>query len=138
MTMMKLRWVICNPVVKPLFLSQPEGGNLKRNGNFFQWRNWSFYVRMDKRVGTVLSLVSYDDRGTIRPVLYEGTLSEMFVPYMDPDYTWGFRTYFDSGEYGFGMLATSLQRGIDCPDNALFLDATLADDQGRPYTGRRR
>ncbi|MEN9224085.1 MAG: primary-amine oxidase [Thermostichus sp. HHBFW_bins_43] len=125
------------PPAKPVLISQPQGSNLEQHGHLFRWRDWSFHLRLDKRVGTVLSVASYRDQGVERPVLYQATLSEMFVPYMDPVYTWAFRTYFDSGEYGFGMLATPLQPGIDCPSHALFLDATLADDHGRPYTAER-
>jgi primary-amine oxidase len=38
----------------------------------------------------------------------------------------------DVGEYGFGLLASSLRAGADCPASAHFLDQTLADDDGRP------
>ena len=65
---------------------------------------------------------------------YQITLSEMFVPYMDPDDAWYFRSYMDIGEYGFGLLASPLQPGVDCPESATFLDATLADDMGQPFT----
>ncbi|MFN3926744.1 MAG: hypothetical protein ACK4QL_05355 [Pseudanabaenaceae cyanobacterium] len=113
-------------VVKPLFLSQPEGGNLKRNGNFFQWRHWSFHVGMDKRVGTVLSLLVMTIAVPFVLFCMKGRCQRCLFP------TWiQFRTYFDSGEYGFGMLATSLQRGIGCPDNALTLAMTRATSTRR-------
>jgi primary-amine oxidase len=56
----------------------------------------------------------------------------MFVPYMDPAPTWSFRAYMDIGEYGFGMLATQLRPGQDCPASATFLDLTIADSKGEP------
>ncbi|MGR9053662.1 MAG: copper amine oxidase, partial [Gammaproteobacteria bacterium] len=103
------------------------------DGNTIRWRNWSFHVRMDKRVGTVISLVEYDDHGRPRSVLYQGMLSEMFVPYMDDDFGWYSRTYFDAGEYGAGLLASSLRAGIDCPETAEFLDAEINDDLGKAF-----
>jgi primary-amine oxidase len=56
----------------------------------------------------------------------------MFVPYMDPAPTWSFRSYMDIGEYGFGVLATQLRPGQDCPAGASFLDVTIADTRGAP------
>jgi primary-amine oxidase len=93
---------------------------------------------MDRRVGPVVSLVRYRDRDRERPVLYRGSLSEMFVPYMDPDSGWSYRTYMDVGEYGFGLLSSPLKPGIDCPADAAFLDATLPDDDGEPVLAKSR
>ena len=38
----------------------------------------------------------------MRPVLYRGALSEMVVPYGDPDKNWRWRAAFDVGEYNVG------------------------------------
>ena len=51
---------------------------------------------------------------------------------MDPATTWSFRGYMDIGEYGFGVLATQLRPGQDCPESATFLDLTIADTKGDP------
>jgi primary-amine oxidase len=101
-------------------------------GGEVRWRNWSFHVRMDRRVGPILSLARWDDGGRQRLVLYRGSIAEMFVPYMDPSQGWAFRTYMDVGEYGFGLLSSPLAPGIDCPADAQFLDAVLPDDRGEP------
>ena len=105
------------------------------NGNEISWGNWRFHARLDPRVGTVISrrALAGRDHGS-RSVLYQGYLSEMFVPYMDADYGWHSRTYFDTGEYGAGVLATPLKRGVDCPATAAFLPATFGDDKGEPIT----
>jgi primary-amine oxidase len=97
-----------------------------------RWDNWSFHVRLDPRLGAVLSLIRYDDHGSARDIAYQISASEMFVPYMDPAPTWSFRGYMDIGEYGFGVLATQLRPGLDCPAGASFLDVTIADTKGAP------
>ena len=54
------------------------------------------------------------------------------MPYMDPDKGWYFRTYMDSGEYGFGNFLSPLKKGTDCPGYAAYLSMTLSDDRGDP------
>jgi primary-amine oxidase len=93
---------------------------------------WRFNFRVDKRPGLVVSNLDVNDAGTWRSVIYQAHLSEVFVPYMDPSEGWYWRTYMDSGEYGFGLFLTPLRAGIDCPAHATFLPATIADDKGQP------
>jgi primary-amine oxidase len=119
---------------RPVVLAQPRGGNVAIDGHEVSWGNWRFHARIDPRVGTVISLARWQDRGTLRSVLYQGYLSEMFVPYMDADEGWQSRTYFDTGEYGAGALATPLKAGIDCPGTAAVLPAVFATDKGEPFT----
>ena len=119
---------------KPTTLAQPLGSNFQINGHEVTWGNWKFHARIDPRVGTTISLASWRDAQGWRSVLYQGYLSEMFVPYMDADYGWQTRTYFDTGEYGAGVLASPLKAGIDCPETATFMPAVFADDKGQPFT----
>ena len=119
--------------LKPVISQQPAGKNFVVNGHRIEWQNWSFHARMDRRVGTVISQVLYTDNDKPRSVLYQRMMSEMFVPYMDPDYGWYSRTYFDIGEYGAGLLASILQVGIDCPETATFMNVSFNDDLGDPY-----
>jgi primary-amine oxidase len=120
------------PVTKPVEIASPQGSNVTITGGEVRWDNWSFHVRLDPRLGAVLSLIRYDDHGTAREIAYQLSASEMFVPYMDPAPTWSFRGYMDIGEYGFGVLATQLRPGQDCPAGASFLDVTIADTKGAP------
>ena len=121
-------------VRKPILLAQPDGANFQIDGNEVKWGNWIFHVRVDPRVGPVISLARWLDRGVPRSVLYQGHLSEMFVPYMDSDVGWYSRTYFDAGEYGAGLMASQLKAGTDCPSTSAFLPATFNNDKGEPFT----
>jgi primary-amine oxidase len=119
-------------VSKPVEIAAPNGSNISVTGGEVRWDNWSFHVRLDPRLGSVLSLIRYDDHGASRDIAYQMSASEMFVPYMDPAATWSFRSYMDIGEYGFGVLTTQLRPGQDCPASAAFLDLTVADTKGEP------
>ena len=118
---------------KSISMNQPEGRSFTIDGHVIEWQKWSFHFRIDPRLGPVISTVRYYDQGAWRSILYQGSLSELFVPYMDPDVGWYFRTYLDAGEYGVGKLASPLKAGLDCASNAVFLDTAFADDWGDPY-----
>jgi primary-amine oxidase len=119
---------------RPTRLTQPAGGNVRIDGHSVSWGPWRFHVRIDPRVGTVISLARWIDGRAERPVLYQGYMSEMFVPYMDPALGWQSRTFFDIGEYGAGLLATPLAPGVDCPETAQFFPAAFAGDKGQAVT----
>jgi primary-amine oxidase len=119
---------------KPTVIAQPNGSNVQISGHEITWGKWRFHVRPDPRVGTVISLVRWIDANETRYVLYEGYMSEMFVPYMDADYGWQTRTYFDTGEYGAGTSASPLRPGVDCPATASFLPAVFSNEKGEPFT----
>lgn len=119
---------------RPLEITEPQGKNYTITGNTIHWQNWDFHLRLDSRVGPILSTVTYNDQGKKRKIMYEGSLGGMIVPYGDPDVGWYFKAYLDSGEYGMGTLTSTLQRGKDVPENAVLLDATIADFTGAPMT----
>jgi len=117
---------------KPIVTGYAKERGFQVAGSEVAWERWKFHVRSDPRAGLVLSLVSFRDGERQRSVLYEGSLSEIFVPYSDPSGGWYFRTYLDAGEYGAGKLAVPLVEGADCPPNAVYLSDVLADDHGKP------
>ncbi|WCJ23743.1 Copper amine oxidase family protein [Euphorbia peplus] len=122
------------PRLKGVSMVQCDGPNFEINGNTIRWANWDFHLSFDPRAGPIISSAStYDiDKQKYRQVLYRGFLSEVFVPYMDPSEDWYQRTFFDGGEYGYGMHGVALEPNRDCPENAVFLDAYLADGNGMP------
>jgi len=63
------------------------------DGSIVSWDFWRFHYRVDRRPGAILSLVEVNDGGgRWREVAYEVHLSEVFVPYMDPDVCQYYRT----------------------------------------------
>ena len=110
------------PELRPIRVTQPQGVNFRIDGNFIEWQKWRFHARFEKRAGHG-DLAGHVRR---RPVMYQGSLAEIFVPYQDPGANWFYRTYMDAGEFGFGLLASPLTLGLDVPENAVLLDALVA------------
>jgi primary-amine oxidase len=120
--------------LKPIEITQPEGPSFNLDGNALEWQNWSLRIGFDAREGLTLHQIGYDDGGRRRPIIYRASVPEMVVPYGDPGPTRYWQNYFDSGEYLVGRLANSLELGCDCLGEIRYLDATVADDHGRPRT----
>ncbi|NIF31616.1 primary-amine oxidase [Enterobacter sp. Cy-643] len=120
--------------LKPLDIIEPEGKNYTITGDTIRWQNWDLHLRLNSRVGPMISTVTYNDNGTKRKIMYEGSLGGMIVPYGDPDIGWYFKAYLDAGDYGMGTLTSPIVRGKDAPANAVLLDETLADYTGKPTT----
>ncbi len=119
-------------VAAPIAVEQPLGPGFETDGHLVRWQNWSFHHRVDPRVGLIISDVRYRDGDHERSVLYQGHLSEIFVPYMDASAPWYAFNFIDAGEYSAGGLAKPMVEGLDCPENAVLFDAWLAGDGGRP------
>lgn len=117
---------------KALNVTEPDGKNFSITGQTIHWGPWCFHVGLDSRVGLQISTATYKDKGVKRKVMYEGNLGGMVVPYGDPDMGWYFKSYLDSGEYGMGTLTSSIEKGVDAPNNAVLLDAVIADYTGQP------
>jgi primary-amine oxidase len=125
------------PGTKPIVVSQPDGPSFSIKDGEVNWQNWHFRFRLDPRSGPIINLAQLDYQGKRRSVLYEGSLSEMYVPYMDPEETWNSHVFLDAGEYfmntGLGILKP-LAKGVDCPDYATFFSETYFHDDGTPFT----
>ena len=124
------------PGTKPIVISQPQGPSFTIKNGEVSWQNWHFRYRLDPRAGPIIQQVFLDDNGKRRSVMYEGSLSEMFVPYQDTEETWNSHVFLDAGEYfmdeGWGMIKP-LFPGIDCPENATYLSGTFYKENGHPF-----
>ncbi|MDH4109211.1 MAG: tyramine oxidase [Gammaproteobacteria bacterium] len=116
--------------MKPVLISAPEGTNIRVDGWQVAWQKWRFHLRWDMRAGLVLSLASYVDHGKPRRILYQGNVSEIFVPYQDTTEGWYYRTYMDEGDYGIGTTHSPLLAGVDCPADAVYLSPVMANTAG--------
>ncbi len=111
--------------IKPLEVIQPEGPSFEVNGYQVSWQKWNFVIGFNAREGLTLHDLSYTDNGEKRSILYRVSLSEMVVPYGDPTDTQKRKNAFDTGEYGMGTCANSLELGCDCLGYIKYFDANM-------------
>jgi primary-amine oxidase len=116
---------------KPLEITQSHGPTFEVRGWEVRWQKWRFRYGQNAREGLVLYQVGYEDGGRLRSVLYRASVSEMVVPYGDPDPAWYVRSYFDAGEYSAGRRAVSLEPLRDVPPNATLLNAAFIAPSGK-------
>ncbi|KAK9478560.1 copper amine oxidase [Lipomyces japonicus] len=119
--------------VKPINVTQPEGVSFKITGREIEWQNFKFHIGFNYREGIVLSNITYDDHGDVRPLFYRISLAEMVVPYGNPDHPHQRKHAFDLGEYGGGYMTNSLALGCDCKGVIHYFDAAFSDRAGEPY-----
>ncbi|HEY1422197.1 MAG TPA: hypothetical protein VGF20_02000 [Candidatus Acidoferrum sp.] len=121
------------PGTTPIGVSQPMGPSFQIKGSEVSWQNWRFRFRLDQRLGAIINLAGIQDGDRFRSVLYEGSMSELYVPYMDPSLNWANRVFIDAGEfYATGHVLKPLQSEIDCPSNAVYFDSLAVNDHGFP------
>jgi primary-amine oxidase len=114
--------------IRPIEITQPDGPSFTVDGHRVDWQKWSFVVGWSVREGLVLHDLTYNDRGTVRPILHRAAISEMVVPYGDSSPTQFRKMAFDAGEVGLGLLSTKLTPGCDCLGDIHYFDG-LANDQ---------
>lgn len=109
--------------LKPINITQPEGVSFKMTGREIEWQSWKMHIGFNYREGIVLNNITYDDKGTVRPIFYRLSLAEMVVPYGNPEHPHQRKHAFDLGEYGGGYMTNSLALGCDCKGSIHYLDA---------------
>ncbi|KAK3303192.1 copper amine oxidase [Chaetomium strumarium] len=109
--------------LKPINITQPEGVSFRMAGREIEWQNWKFHIGFNYREGIVLNNITYNDKGTVRPIFYRLSLAEMVVPYGNPEHPHQRKHALDQGEYGAGYMTNSLSLGCDCKGSIHYLDA---------------
>ncbi|KAK0280794.1 peroxisomal copper amine oxidase [Friedmanniomyces endolithicus] len=120
--------------LKPINITQPEGVSFTVEGRILKWQNWSVHVGFNYREGMVLSNITFNDKGTVRPVFWRMSLAEMVVPYGNPERPHQRKHAFDLGEYGGGYMTNSLALGCDCKGAIHYMDAAFVNRAGEPQT----
>jgi len=121
--------------LRALEITQPDGVSFALDGNLLTWQHWTLRVAMTPLEGLVLHDVGWvdDASGAVRTILHRAAISEMVVPYGDPDPMHNWKNAFDVGEWGLGRMANSLTQGCDCLGDITYLDAVFASEHGKPY-----
>jgi primary-amine oxidase len=118
------------PRLAPLVVRQPRGPGFRIRGSKVSWQGWRFRVGFNPREGVVLHQIGFRRGGRVRPIIYRMALDEVYVPYALPDPTWSWRSALDVGEYNLGQFLERLERGVDVPTNAVFLNEVTPSDLG--------
>lgn len=119
--------------LKPLEILQPDGPSFTVDGWKVSWQDWEFRIGFTPREGLVLNQIGFRDNGTLRPIIYRASITEMAVPYADPTPQHFAKCAFDAGEFGLGKLANQLELGCDCLGHIHYFDVPAADDFGAPF-----
>ena len=120
--------------IKPLNITQPEGVSFTIDGRTIKWQNWSVHIGFNYREGIVLSNITYNDRGNVRPTFWRMSLAEMVVPYGNPERPHQRKHAFDLGEYGGGYMTNSLALGCDCKGAIHYMNADFVNRAGEATT----
>jgi primary-amine oxidase len=123
---------VSRPGTKPIVISQPDGASYSFDETgAVSWQNWHFRFRLDPRIGAVVNQVAYQDGDRLRSIMYEGSLSEMYVPYQEKNPGWSWRSFLDAGEFLYGGLIKPLNAD-DCPERAQFFTGYAPSSKGIP------
>ncbi len=118
--------------LRALDVVQPEGPSFTVAGHEVRWENWRFRVGFTPREGLVLHQLRIQDGACERSILHRASVTEMVVPYGDPGPSHYWKSAFDAGEYGLGMLANSLKLGCDCLGHIHYFDVPVLSTSGEP------
>ena len=113
-----------------LEITQPDGPGFVVDGHAITWQNWEFRVSVHPINGLVLHQLGYRDNGELRPILHRASLSDMIVPYGDPNPMHRWKHVLDAGEAAIGNCVNSLTLGCDCLGEIQYLDHVVVKPDG--------
>lgn len=123
-----------DPPQSPLQTLQPNGPGFRIDGHSISWNRWRFRYSMHPRDGLILHQIGWEESpGKIRPILYRASISDLLVPYFDPDEAWSWRAYFDEADFGIGYSSVRLKRGFTTVSYATLLSEPMPDGAGGAY-----
>ena len=117
---------------KPIAITQDEGVSFEVDGYAVRWQKWQFRVSMHPIHGLVLHQLGIEDGDRVRPILYRASLSDMVVPYGDPDPMHHWKHVFDASEASIGTIPNSLTLGCDCLGEIHYFDIDIVNYKGEP------
>ncbi|MFT7653700.1 MAG: primary-amine oxidase [Limisphaerales bacterium] len=120
--------------IQPIEITQPKGASFSVDNNAVAWEGFNFRISMHPINGLVLHQLSYQDGDENRSILYRAALSDMVVPYGDPDPMHSWKHVFDAGETCIGTLANSLTLGCDCIGEIYYFDCPVVNWKGQART----
>lgn len=118
--------------LRPIAITQPDGPSFTVDDHAISWQKWRLRFGYTPREGLILHQVGYLDGDRIRPIIYRASLSELYVPYGDPNPTHRIKNVFDEGEWGLGFMLNSLRFGCDCLGEIRYFDVVVNDGDGNP------
>lgn len=94
-------------------------------------------VRFTAREGLILHHVTYNDNGTVRPILYRASISELGSIYGDPRPPFHRKYSMDASQVGLGWLSDELISQEDCVGETTFFNVTVNNNFGDPVVIRK-
>ncbi|THG96534.1 hypothetical protein EW026_g5317 [Hermanssonia centrifuga] len=120
--------------IKPLHIVQPEGVSFKMNGHELEWQKWKMHISFHHREGLVLSTITYNDDGVIRPIIIGCLcLKWLYLMLHRNTHIRGSSPSTRSGEYGMGTMANELALGCDCLGQIHYLPGAFVKHDGTAF-----
>lgn len=107
----------------------PDGARFTVEGGNVDWLGWNFMVHPRTLTGLQLFDVKYNNER----IAYELSMQDILVLYSGGPPDDYFKNYFDNG-WSIGRQNQPLVRGVDCPQNAIYLNSSIygvSSDEGK-------